>query len=154
MDVRSERLRRALEIIEPEFKPTEWLAFQSSIGETTVRCRRRSVTTHSWQASGSYPFLACSRVEALLCRRPWELARLGRWSIPRSSTIAKSSAALPRLTLDPSSRGRGDAAEAALRSIDLTKDFAPVVVFGHEHVSPAMRKAASCSAGRVADMEP
>jgi hypothetical protein len=33
-----------------------------------------------------------------------------------------------RLTLDPSSEAAADAAEAALRSIDLTKDFAPVVV--------------------------
>jgi uncharacterized protein YbcC (UPF0753/DUF2309 family) len=136
MDVRSERLRRALEIIEPEIQTYGTAGFsnlplvnqpsnvENVEGLHTHGKLQRAISCFSRAAVSSFAYIGAAGI-----------LRLG--SLVDSSQFhdrrVVGYGSLPRLTLDPSSEAAADAAEAALRSIDLTKDFAPVVVFiGHE----------------------
>jgi hypothetical protein len=65
----AQRLRRALEIIEPEIQTYGTAGFSIFLSEPTVNVEDvEGLHTHG-SSRGPFPFLACSRIEAL-CRRP------------------------------------------------------------------------------------
>ncbi len=136
MDVRSERLRRALEIVEPEIQTygtahffSRTLAKQRSVVEDGNDIHingklQRAISRFSRAAVSSFAY-----VEATGLLKLGPLVDSSQFHERRVIGYGR----VPRLTLDPSSEAAADVAEAALRSIGLTKDFAPVVVFvGHE----------------------
>jgi uncharacterized protein YbcC (UPF0753/DUF2309 family) len=136
MDVRSERLRRALEIIEPEIQTYGTAGFSrlppvnrpSDVeGDEGLHIHgklQRAISRFSRAAVSSFAY-----VGAVGILRLGPLVDSSQFHDRR--VIGYGS--VPKLMLDPSSEAAADAAEAALRSIDLTKNFAPVVVFiGHE----------------------
>jgi hypothetical protein len=95
-------------IIEPEFKPTEQLAFQSSISETTVNAEDvEGLHIHGRLQRAIFRFSRAAVSEALLMSRPWASSGWVHSSIPRSSTIAVSSAAGTQIDARPLKRGRG-----------------------------------------------
>jgi uncharacterized protein YbcC (UPF0753/DUF2309 family) len=157
MDVRSERLRRALEGVEPSIQtfgmagffglplanqqpdskdrearcpmiiePTLQIKEDGPNGETTrIRGRlQRAISRFSRAAVSSFAY-----VEAAGLLKLGALIDSSQFHDRRVIGYGR----VPTLTLDPSSEAAADAAEAALRSIGLTENFAPVVVFiGHE----------------------
>jgi len=136
MDVRSERLRRALEIIEPEIQTYGTAGFfslpavnrpsdeEDDEGLHIHGKLQRAISRFSRAAVSSFAYVGAIG-----------LLRLGPLVVSSQFHDRRvvGYGSVPKLTLDSSSEAAADVAEAALRSIDLTKDFAPVVVFiGHE----------------------
>jgi uncharacterized protein YbcC (UPF0753/DUF2309 family) len=136
MDVRSERLRRAAEIIEPEIQTYGMAGFfclpfvnqPSDLEDGEVihvhGMLQRAISRFSRAAVSSFAY-----VEAVGLLRLGPLVDSSQFHERRVIGYGRA----PRLTLDASIEAAAEAAEAALRSIDLIVDFAPVVVFvGHE----------------------
>ncbi|MEH6647222.1 putative inorganic carbon transporter subunit DabA [Sulfitobacter sp.] len=136
MDVRSERLRRAIEIIEPEIQTYGTAGFSnlplvsqpSGVGASEVVYTQdrlqRVISRFSRAAVSSFAY-----VEAAGLLRLGPLVNSSQFH--ERCIIGYGRA--PELALDPTSEAAADAAEAALRSIGMTRDFPPVVVLiGHE----------------------
>ena len=140
MDIRSERLRRALENIEPEIQTYGTAGFfgiplvkQLSNFEDVEDVEdvdyihsklQRAISRFSRAAVSSFAYVEAAGFLSL-----GPLVNFSQFHECRVIGYGR----VPKISLDPSSEAAADAAEAALRSIGLTKDFAPVVVFiGHE----------------------
>jgi len=134
MDVRSERLRRALEIIEPGIQtygmagflsiPLVKQSFDVEDGEPIHSRLQMAISRFSRAAVSSFAY-----VEAVGLFRLGPLADSSLFHDRRVIGYGRA----PRLALDPSSDAAADIAEAAFRAIGLREDFAPSVVFvGHE----------------------
>ena len=129
IDVRSERLRRAIEIVEPTiqtFGTTRvfGLPLVAHQPKTKDDSLRGAIFRFSRAAVSSFAYVVAA---GLL-----KLGPLVDSSLFHDRRII-GYGRLPRSPLAPSSHAAADVAEAALRSIGLTKDFAPLVVFvGHE----------------------
>lgn len=136
MDVRSERLRRALEIIEPEIQTYGMAGFFSlpSMNQPSELedgedihihdMLQRAISRFSRAAVSSFAY-----VEAVGLLSLGPLVESSQFHDRRVIGYGRA----PKFTLAPSIEAAADAAEAALRSIHLIKNFAPVVVFvGHE----------------------
>ncbi|AGI69094.1 hypothetical protein DUF2309 [Octadecabacter antarcticus 307] len=158
MDVRSERLRRALEIVDPGVQTYGLAGFvglplmnQAPAAENRKAARSVEVPDSSLRIKEDGPSTDETPIRDRLLRA---ISRFSRGAV---SSFAYVEAAgllklaplvdssqfherrvvgygpIPRLTLDPSSEAAADVAEAALRSIGLRRNFAPLVVFvGHE----------------------
>lgn len=157
MDVRSERLRRALETIKAEIQTYGMAGFFGLPLENqpTVAEDREThgpvILAPSLQIKEDGPRTEATRTHSRLRRAISRFSRAAVSSFAyveavgllRLGPLVDSSlfherrvigyGPVPRLTLDPSSEAAADVAETALRSIGLRENFAPVVVFvGHE----------------------
>ncbi len=157
MDVRSERLRRALESVAPEIKTYGAAGFfglplvSQPPGAEDREARCPVILEPTLQILEDSPNAEPARIRGRLGRAISRFSRaavsnfayveaagllklgpLVDASVNRDHRVIGSGPA-PRLALDPSSEAAADAAEAALRSIGLIENFAPMVVFvGHE----------------------
>jgi hypothetical protein len=121
----SERLRRALEIIEPEIQTYGTAGFSNLplVNQPSNVEDVEGLHIHG-KLRGPFCFSRVQPYQLCLCR---DLGILRLGSLVDSSQFHDRRVVgygNHRLTLDPSSEAAADAAEAALRSIDLTKDFA------------------------------
>jgi uncharacterized protein YbcC (UPF0753/DUF2309 family) len=140
VDVRSERLRRAIEIVEPKIQTF------GTIGVFGLPLVAHQPKAKDDGTSGEATHIGYSlrgAISRFSRAAVSSFAHIGAAGLLKLGPLVDSSlfhdrriigyGQLPRSTLDPSSDAAADVAEAALRSIGLTKDFAPMVVFvGHE----------------------
>lgn len=157
MDVRSERLRRALETVDPKIQTFGTAGFfglplvsqPPDAKDREARCP--VILDPSLRIKEDGPNAEGNRIRGRLRRA---ISRFSRAAVSSfayieavgllrlgplvDSTLFHDRRVIgygpaPELTLDPSSQAAADVAETALHSIGLTEDFAPtVVVVGHE----------------------
>lgn len=157
IDVRSERMRRAVERLNPNIRTLGAagffglpLAHRASASDTT-EARGPAILAPSLASTDHKPGAEDRRIAGRLGRAiarfsraavasfafveaagPLRVGPLVDASLSRGRQVTAHGPA-PVLTLDPGSDAALDAAESALRSMGLTRDFAPLVVFvGHE----------------------
>jgi uncharacterized protein YbcC (UPF0753/DUF2309 family) len=136
MDIRSERLRRALEIVEPKIQTYGTAGFSDLplVNQPTDAEDNDPVSNHGrlHRAIARFSRAAVSRFAYVQAAGLLKLAPLINSSQFHDRRVI-GYGPRPKLTLDPASEAAADVAEAALRSIDLRENFATVVVFiGHE----------------------
>jgi uncharacterized protein YbcC (UPF0753/DUF2309 family) len=157
MDVRSERLRRALEIVNPSVQTygvAGFLGLPFVHQPFDAENRKLGCPDIPAPSLRIKPDGACPEAPPVHGRLLRAISRFSRAAVSsfayveatgllRLAPLVESSqfhdrrvigyGPVPRLALDPSSEAAADVAQAALRAIGLTENFAPVIVFvGHE----------------------
>jgi uncharacterized protein YbcC (UPF0753/DUF2309 family) len=157
MDVRSERLRRALEIVNPSVQtygvagflglPFVHQPFDAENRE--VGCPELPAPTLRIKQDGAYPEAPSIRGRLVRAIFRFSCAAVSSFTYVKAVGLLKLApliessqfhdrrvigyGTVPRLALAPSNEAAADVAQAALRAIGLTENFGPVVVFaGHE----------------------
>ena len=157
IDIRSERMRRAVESLNPNIRTIGAagffglpLAHRASASDTT-EARGPAILAPSLASTDHKPGADDRRIAGRLGRAisrfsraavasfafveaagPLRIGPLVDASLSRGRQVTAHGPA-PVLTLDPGSDAALDAAESALRGMGLTREFAPLVVFvGHE----------------------